>query len=142
MYNSFNSSTDGGMLCIFMTLIKCLVFGVLKRMLVMHKLRHDACIEYTVLVPLKTVLYVWLVESWAANADPEMHTQQGKSHVSLRHPRCSFFVFVSHAHWPQKRWIIHKLIKVNLKQNIFSSEVNGSPIGKGPYFFIFPRTDS
>lgn len=63
MYHSFNSSTDGGILCIFMTLIKCLVFGVLKKMLVVHKLLHDVDVENTVLISLKTVLYVSLVES-------------------------------------------------------------------------------
>lgn len=141
MYNSFNSSTDGSMLCIFMTLIKCLVFGVLKKMLVVHKLHRDACVEYTVLVPLQTVLYVWLEESWTAHANPEMHTHQGKSRFSTP-SEILHFVFVSHPHWPQKRWIIHNLIKANLKQNIFSSEVNGSPVGKGSYFFIFPGIDS
>lgn len=99
MYNSFNSSTDGGKICIFMTLIS-LVFGVLKKMLVVHKLHRDACIENTVLIPLDTVLYVSLVESWTAHADPEMHTHQGKSHVSLRHLRysilCLFHIHIDH----------------------------------------------
>lgn len=63
MYNSFNSSTDGGMLCIFMTLIKCLVFRVLKKTLVVHKLLHDVGVENAVLISLKMVLYVSLVES-------------------------------------------------------------------------------
>lgn len=113
------------------------MFGVLKKMLVVHKLSHDACVEITVLISLKTVLNGSLVGSSPAKTAPEMCACQGKSRAPclLWAAPCAF---VSYPHWSQKGWIMNKLIKANLKQNIFKNEVNGSSVGKRSHFWIFP----